>query len=289
MFPSKGSRRLVVCLQLLLRLLVLLLLLLLLLVLLLLLTNAVPLLPPLLAILPPLLASLPRATTSAKSLLLFRPVLLLLCLPSPAAGPKGIVRISSSPHIGKRDDLDQQRHSADQHRGSGISAEPRSSGTTESRASVTRLPEEKGSRSNSLRQKEKGEKKQNRVSMLLDRLAPRSSSSLSSRSSSEADDFVISEPTKFQHRAHGETGLSTLVTHGEDPPPAKVVIQPPEQPVLKRAIALYPFTAAFENEISLEAGELVLYFAEQDDPDWWKGANTKHQFGWFPRNLILLQ
>ncbi len=150
---------------------------------------------------------------------------------------------------------------------------------------VVSLPQEKPTRVGSVRQK--GEKKPNRVSMLLERLTPKASSA---RSSSEnSDDFVVSEPTQFLHRAHGETGLSTLLTpeeHGTNPPQLE---KQPNQIAMRRAIALFSFSAEMENEISLEAGELVMCFVEQEDEEWWKGVNTKKQWGWFPKNILLLQ
>lgn len=139
--------------------------------------------------------------------------------------------------------------------------------------------EESKSRSSSVRLK--GEKKQNRVSLLLERLNPRSSVLASARNAGESsEDFVISEPSSFAHRAHGETGLAALL-HSPGAASASEV-------QLRRAFALYSFTPKFENEISLEAGELVLCFVDQEEDDWWKGVNTKKQWGWFPRNLIHL-
>jgi hypothetical protein len=145
-----------------------------------------------------------------------------------------------------------------------------------------RSSDERGSNSKPNSVRMKGEKKQNRVSQLLERLhvAPRGSSS---RSSAETDELVVSGPIQFQHRAHGETGLVKLV-HPSDDEEEKAQ----QQTAMKRGTALWPFVAKFENEISLEAGELVVCFVVQEDEDWWKGMNTKKEWGWFPKNLIHL-
>ncbi len=114
------------------------------------------------------------------------------------------------------------------------------------------------------------ERKQNRMSQLLDRLTP--------RRSNDTEELVISGPSSFEHRGHGEEGLAQL--RGE-----------PEEGTGRvecsvRAVALWSFAAAVAGEISLKAGEEIMLRDRQDEADWWLGLNKAGELGWIPANII---
>ena len=115
------------------------------------------------------------------------------------------------------------------------------------------------------------DKKNSRMSSLLERLTPRRSGG------GGEEELVVSAPSDFAHRAHGEPGLAQLL----DPKEAA------EEAVCNvRAVALWPFVAAMSGEISLVAGETVMLRERQDDADWWLGTNSRGELGWFPANLV---
>ena len=121
--------------------------------------------------------------------------------------------------------------------------------------------------------KRKSIRRPNRASMLLQKFRHKGE---------EEDDLVLSGPTGFAHRAHGEAGLSSCLINTSEKE---------KQEQLLRAVALYIFSAELSSELALEEGRELFVIATQDaaDPDWWFGCSGDGaQWGFFPRNRVIL-
>ena len=115
------------------------------------------------------------------------------------------------------------------------------------------------------------DRKQNRASQLFHKLRSKND---------DPEELVLSAPTGFARRAHGEAGLACLVDSTDQD----------KQEQLLEAVALYSFQAKFDGELSLTQGDEIFVTEHQDgdDADWWYGVNMQGRWGYFPANRVQL-
>nr|AAC47535.1 unconventional myosin IB [Entamoeba histolytica] len=67
------------------------------------------------------------------------------------------------------------------------------------------------------------------------------------------------------------------------PPAPQVAAPPPPKPKLPQVKALYPYTAANDEELSFKVGDIITIL--EKDEGWWKGE-LNGQEGWIPNNYV---
>jgi len=59
-----------------------------------------------------------------------------------------------------------------------------------------------------------------------------------------------------------------------------------EKTIGSSAVALYPYTAQEDNEISFEEGEMIYNIDTTISDDWWEGTNIHNESGLFPAAYV---